>query len=206
MTDAVDRYRCRGWGNGSPPPWRATRALGELSAIDQAVYCAIAATPSPTLDPSFRRLSAAADHAKLWLAIAGALALVPGRSRQAAVLGLTSVGLASATANLAAKPALRRHRPDRASATVPRDRRRVHMPASASLPSGHAASAFAFASAVGDALPLTALPLRLLAAAVAYSRVHTGVHYPADAVTGSLIGTGTAVAVRHLTRTRWRTR
>lgn len=204
MTDAVDRHRRRGWGNSSPPPWRATRALGELSAIDQAVYRAITATPSPTLDPSFRRLSAAADHAKLWLAIAGALALVPGRSRQAAVLGLTSVGLASATANLAAKPALRRHRPDRASATVPRDRRRVRMPASASLPSGHAASAFA--SAVGDALPLTALPLRLLAAAVAYSRVHTGVHYPADAVTGSLIGTGTAVAVRHLTRTCWRTR
>src|SRR5512135_2949007 len=203
MADPVDRHRRRGWGNGSPPPWRATRALGELAAIDQAVYHTIAATPSPTLDASFRRLSAAADHAKLWLAIAGVLALGPGRSRQAAVLGLTSVGLASATANLAAKPALRRRRPDRASATVPRYRR-VRMPASTSLPSGHAASAFA--SAVGDALPLTALPLRLLAAAVAYSRVHTGVHYPADAVTGSLIGTVTAVAVRHLTRTRWRTR
>lgn len=195
MTDAVDRHRRRGWGNGSPPPWRATRVLGELAAIDQAVYRAIAATPSPTLDTSFRRLSAAADHAKLWLAIAGMLALVPGRSRQAAVLGLTSVGLASATANLAAKPALQRRRPDRDSATVPRYRR-VRMPASTSLPSGHAASAFAFASAVGDALPLTALPLRLLAATVAYSRVHTGVHYPADAVIGSLIGTVSATAVR----------
>lgn len=205
MTDAVDRHRRQGWRNGSPPPWQAARALGELAAIDQAVYRAIAATPSPTLDTSFRRLSLAADHAKLWLAIAGALALGPGRSRQAAVLGLTSVGLASATANLAAKPALQRRRPDRASATVPQDRR-VRMPASTSFPSGHAASAFAFASAVGDQLPLTSLPLRLLAAAVAYSRVHTGVHYPADAVTGSLIGTVTAVAVRHLIRTRWRTR
>src|SRR5512135_2040508 len=205
MTDAVDRYRRRGWRNGSPPPWRATRALGELAAIDQAVYRAIAATPSPTLDTSFRRLSAAADHAKLWLAIAGVLALGTGRSRQAAVLGLTSVGLASATVNLAAKRALRRRRPDRASAAVPQ-RRRIRMPTSTSFPSGHAASAFAFASAVGDQLPLTSLPLRLLATAVAYSRVHTGVHYPADAVTGSLIGTVTAVAVRHLTRTRWRTR
>jgi len=40
------------------------------------------------------------------------------------------------------------------------------------------------------------LPLRLLAALVAYSRVHTGVHYPGDVVVGALIGgaAGTAVA------------
>ena len=52
------------------------------------------------------------------------------------------------------------------------------MPRSTSFPSGHSASAFAFATAVGDELPLAWLPLHALAAAVTYSRVHTGVHYP----------------------------
>ena len=34
-----------------------------------------------------------------------------------------------------------------------------------------------------------------MAAAVAYSRVHTGVHYPSDAVAGALIGEGTGQTV-----------
>jgi membrane-associated phospholipid phosphatase len=33
---------------------------------------------------------------------------------------------------------------------------------------------------------------------VAYSRVHTGVHYPSDAVVGSLIGSATGQAVAGL--------
>ena len=62
------------------------------------------------------------------------------------------------------------------------------MPDSTSFPSGHSASAFAFAGAVAGSLPVLAAPLRGLAAAVAYSRVHTGVHYPGDVVVGSLVG------------------
>ena len=69
------------------------------------------------------------------------------------------------------------------------------MPGSTSFPSGHAASAFAFAYAVGRHLPALAVPIRLLAAAVAYSRVHTGVHYPGDVVIGSVTGAGTAAMV-----------
>ena len=56
------------------------------------------------------------------------------------------------------------------------------MPISTSFLSGLSASAFAFAIAVGAFLPGLGVPLRFLAAGVAYSRVHTGVHYPGDAV------------------------
>jgi undecaprenyl-diphosphatase len=63
------------------------------------------------------------------------------------------------------------------------------MPRSRSLPSGHAASAFAFATGVGHVLPTDASFLRALAALVAYSRVHTGVHFPGDVILGSLLGT-----------------
>ena len=62
------------------------------------------------------------------------------------------------------------------------------MPTSTSFPSGHSASAFAFASAVGKEIPVISVPLRGLAGAVAYSRVHTGVHYPTDVIIGSIIG------------------
>jgi membrane-associated phospholipid phosphatase len=163
------------------------------------VYRAIAATPSPSLDLVLSRLSSAADHSKLWFAVAGALALKPGRPRRAAVLGVASIGLASATANLVGKGLLRRARPDRAGVNVPAGRK-VRMPGSTSFPSGHSASAFAFATAVGDELPLAWLPLHAVAAAVTYSRVHTGVHYPGDVLVGSLMGTGAAVAVRYTGR------
>jgi undecaprenyl-diphosphatase len=45
---------------------------------------------------------------------------------------------------------------------------------------------------VGHVLPAAAAPLRGLAALVAYSRVHTGVHYPGDVVAGSLLGAALA--------------
>ena len=71
------------------------------------------------------------------------------------------------------------------------------MPTSHSFPSGHAASAFAFASAVGRVLPAEGIPLHALATAVAYSRVHTGVHFPGDVVLGAVIGTVVAQATTH---------
>jgi undecaprenyl-diphosphatase len=80
------------------------------------------------------------------------------------------------------------------------------MPKSRSLPSGHSASAFAFATGVGQVLPREASALRVLAAAVAYSRVHTGVHYPGDVVLGSLLGTTLAQTTTHALERRRATR
>ena len=48
--------------------------------------------------------------------------------------------------------------------------RRARVPGSSSFPSGHAASAFAFATGVGSVLPVEAIPIRALASLVAYSR------------------------------------
>ena len=46
-------------------------------------------------------------------------------------------------------------------------------------------------------LPPAAIPLRALAALVAYSRVHTGVHYPGDVVAGALMGATLAQLTTH---------
>ena len=166
--------------------------------MDRAVYGAVAATPTPSLDEPLRRLSNAANNSGLWLAIAGGLGVTGGGvGRRAAVRGVVAIGLTSALVNRAVKAAWSRQRPDRAGAGVPR-RRTVPMPASTSFPSGHAASGFAFAAAIGRDQPWLGLALRFLAAAVAYSRVHTGVHYPGDIVVGALIGEGAGQAVAGL--------
>jgi undecaprenyl-diphosphatase len=161
--------------------------LSDLRAIDGALYAAVAATPTPTLDRALRRLSHAADHSKISLTVAAGLALRPGRPRRAALTGVGAVALASAAANLFGKRMVHRPRPDREMARVVVDRH-VPMPKSASFPSGHTASATAFATAVGVVLPPAAVPLSALAVAVGYSRVHTGVHYPGDVAAGAVLG------------------
>ncbi|MGH2816287.1 MAG: phosphatase PAP2 family protein, partial [Actinomycetota bacterium] len=147
------------------------------------------------LDLPVRRLSGAADKSRIWLAIAAVVAVTGGRrGRRAALEGVAAIAVTSATVNLGLKPIARRRRPDRAQPAL-FEGRHVPMPRSASFPSGHAASAFAFAYAVGRHLPVLTVPIRLLAVAVAYSRVHTGVHYPGDVVIGSVAGAGTAAMV-----------
>ena len=167
----------------------------QLQALDAAIYAAVAATPTPTFDRALGALSRAADHSKLWMAAASVLAAAGGPGgRRAAASGVASLGVTSAIVNIGLKPLGRRGRPDRAGAAVPVTRH-VSMPLSTSFPSGHSASAFAFASGVGASLPVAAMPLRALATLVAYSRVHTGVHYPADVVAGSVLGGAIAPVV-----------
>ena len=183
---------------GGPVRLRMAVGLRELGAVDQAIYSAIAATPTPSLDEPLRRLSNAANNSRLWLAIAAGLAVTGGQAgRRAAVRGTLAIGVTSALVNLDVKSLWSRRRPDRASAGVP-EQRDVRMPASPSFPSGHAASAFAFASAIGRDQPWLGFALRVLATAVGYSRVHTGVHYPGDVVAGALIGASTGQAVAGL--------
>ncbi|MGY1606736.1 MULTISPECIES: phosphatase PAP2 family protein [unclassified Geodermatophilus] len=185
---------------GPPPgeaPARATavRLLRDLGRIDRALYRAVAGTRTPALDRPVRRLSRLADFSRLWMAVAGVMALAGGRTgRRAAAAGLTAVAVDSAVVNAGFKLAARRRRPDRDLAGVP-EARWVPMPHSASFPSGHTASGFAFATAVAQIVPAAAAPLRTLAAAVGYSRVHTGVHYPADVVIGAMIGVAVGEAV-----------
>lgn len=186
MTDDTDP------GAASTAPDRGTdyaRSLvGELSRVDRAVYGAIADTPTPLLDEPMRRLSNAANFSKLWIGIAAGTALVGGRrGRRPAVTGLVAIGVTSAVVNQGVKRMAHRARPDRTGEDVPEERY-VHMPESTSFPSGHSASAFAFANSVGALVPALSIPLHFLAGAVAYSRVHTGVHYPGDVIIGSLIG------------------
>jgi len=61
-----------------PVRQRAAAGLHELGAVDQAIYMAVAATPTSSLDEPLRRLSDAANNSVLWLAIAAGLGAVGG--------------------------------------------------------------------------------------------------------------------------------
>jgi undecaprenyl-diphosphatase len=69
-----------------------------------------------------------------------------------------------------------------------------------SMPSGHAATsaagAVALALLVGRALPwLVTVGLGVLAAAIAFSRVYVGVHYPLDVLAGAAVGAAVSTAI-----------
>jgi membrane-associated phospholipid phosphatase len=190
----------------APATLRATAVaiLRELGQVDLAVYRAVAGSATPTLDRPMRRLSAAANWSRLWLMIGGGMAVAGGRAgRRAAAAGLLALAVDSAVVNVGLKVPARRRRPDRDSAGVPTIRR-VPMPASASFPSGHTASGFAFTNAVAHVLPAAAGPLGMLASTVGYSRIHTGVHYPGDVIIGAVIGTAVGEAVGWQMRRRCR--
>jgi undecaprenyl-diphosphatase len=166
----------------------AVRGLRTLGRWDRAVYAQVAEMSTPALDAPLRRLSHFANHSKPWFAVAAVLALVGGpRGRQAATTGVAAIGVTSLVVNQPMKLAGDRPRPDREGAGVPEERW-VRMPTSSSFPSGHSASAVAFAVAVGDVFPALRWPLRVAGSVVAFSRVYTGVHYPGDVAAGVLSG------------------
>jgi undecaprenyl-diphosphatase len=169
-------------------PSRAVRVLRRLGRLDRAVYRSVAEMSTPLLDRPLRRVSDFANFSKPWLLIAAALALFGGpRGRRAAVTGVAAIGVTSFVVNQPMKLAGERRRPDRTQLGVP-ESRWVPMPSSTSFPSGHSASAAAFAVSVGEVMPKLRRPMRAAAAVVAFSRVYTGVHYPGDIVVGAAVG------------------
>ncbi|MFF7726700.1 phosphatase PAP2 family protein [Streptomyces sp. NPDC008001] len=138
----------------------------------------------------------AAEHTKVWWAIALALAAAGGsRGRRAATAGLAAMGAAELLSNGVIKPLLRRRRPP--EELIPHDGP-DDRPDSSSFPSGHTAAAAAFTTAVARIWPgagaLCAVPAVLIAA----ERVHSGAHYPSDVAAGAVVGAAGACLTRRL--------
>src|SRR3954469_14924003 len=171
--------------------------LGERArAVDQRLFASAASWHNPALDAVLPRVTRFADHGVLWMGIAAGLALSGRSGRRAAARGMLSLGMSSAVVNGPAKWVFRRGRPD--LEIVPALRQLRRQPTTSSFPSGHSASAAAFATGVTLQWPAVGVPVSVLATAVAYSRVHTGVHYPSDVLAGAALGAGAAVLVRRI--------
>jgi membrane-associated phospholipid phosphatase len=59
-----------------------------------------------------------------------------------------------------------------------------------SFPSGHVSDYFALATVYALKYPKLTIPLAIIGAGVAYSRVYLGKHYPTDALAGAALGIG----------------
>ncbi|AUG29625.1 phosphatase PAP2 family protein [Microbacterium sp. PAMC21962] len=174
---------------GDTRRWRSVRR--QVDALDVATFTAIAGTRSPILDGAMPPLTRAADRSVLWMGVAALLAATGRpRARRAAVRGLAAIGLTSLLANQVSKRLHRRPRP--AITQVPVQRLAHRIPASTSFPSGHSASAMAFAAAASAESPILTVPLRMLAGLVGFSRVATGAHYPSDVAAGFALGEAVA--------------
>ena len=78
----------------------------------------------------------------------------------------------------------------------------VSLPHSSSFPSGHATMSFACATVLSALVPRASPAFVALAAAIAYSRLYLGVHWPGDVVAGAALGIATALLLLEATRQR----
>lgn len=141
------------------------------------------------------KLSRAANNSLLWALIAALMAGFGGRrGKRAAGRGIASILITSLTVNQGIKRVVRRPRPPLRN--VPAVRRLKSAPLTTSFPSGHAASAAAFTTAVMMEWRAAGRLIAPIAGLVAYSRVYVGVHYPGDVIVGAGAGAGIAELTR----------
>ncbi|WKD34614.1 bifunctional phosphatase PAP2/diacylglycerol kinase family protein [Streptomyces xanthophaeus] len=172
---------------------------GAFARWDRRLFDEVAQRHWPGADRVLPRLGRAANHGVLWGGAAAAIAVFGSAgARKAAVRGVASLALASATINTVGKWSVRRRRP--LLEGVPLTRQLATQPQTTSFPSGHSASAFAFATGVALASPGWGAVLAPVAASVAFSRVYTGVHYPSDVLVGASLGVAAGFVVRRLAR------
>jgi undecaprenyl-diphosphatase len=160
-------------------------ALEAVLELDAWLRAWIATHHAPLLDEVMVAVTVAGGAGRIWLAAALVAAMLrPARAAAAWRLAL-AIGLTGLMTDRVIKPNVGRVRPFDAVADV---RVIAVRPATYSFPSGHAANAFAGALALGRVVPAARPAWWLLAAAIGFSRVYVGVHYPLDVLGGAMLG------------------
>jgi membrane-associated phospholipid phosphatase len=176
----------------------AALATGLLSStelgnrVDHWLFRSVNRERGPGTDRIFRGIT---ELGSIWTPIGAAGVLAAAGRRRAAARGL-----AAASAAWLAGQGLKRlfDRPRPYVADPDGVRLLAQPPRGTSWPSSHPAVLLAFVTVAGRDLELSVAArkaLRGLAAAVGISRIHVGVHYPADVVGGLLLGQAVADAV-----------
>jgi len=138
----------------------------------------------------FVGLSAIGYFGAVWIVLAVAISLATRRNVGFPVLLTASIVWSADLLALAIKAGVERRRP---SLSVPQADPLLGA-GGWSFPSGHAATAFAGAVSLTYLWRRGAPLFFLLAAAIAFSRVYVGVHYPGDVLAGAALGTAVGLA------------
>jgi undecaprenyl-diphosphatase len=136
----------------------------------------------PALERAVVVYTTAGEFGALWIAIALAGARLD-RDRRSAWLVAGALVPTSLCANAVLKRIVRRQRP-RLHGLEPLGR----APSTPSFPSGHAATSFTAAVAIGAVAPCTRTPLVAAAILMSLTRPYLGVHYPSDVLAGAVLG------------------
>lgn len=105
--------------------------------------------------------------------------------RKVGILCLLALFLTTIVGELILKNIFQRPRP---FTVMPNVQLLIAKPSSYSFPSGHAASSFAAAGILSNQIKKWSIPVFILAALIAFSRIYLYVHYPLDVIGGILLG------------------
>jgi undecaprenyl-diphosphatase len=137
----------------------------------------------------------------VWIALAFGLAAWT-RRRLVGVVALTALAVwSSDLIALGVKAATDRRRPFE---VIPEPEPVLTSVVGSSFPSGHAATSFAGAVILAFLVGRVVPALLILAAAIAFSRVYVGVHYPSDVLAGAALGAAVSLALAGALRLRRR--
>ena len=135
------------------------------------------------------------DSGWFWIALS-LLLMVPRRTRWIGITSLAAIVIGALITNVTLKNLVARTRPYE---VVEGLALLIEKQSDYSFPSGHTCASFAAAGVYWRMLPKKfGIPLVILAAMIAFSRLYVGVHYPTDVLAGLLIGLFAAWAARHM--------
>ncbi len=178
------------------------KRMSPVQAADANLFIAVNKLPRHwVFTRLMRTVSTLGWHGAAWVVGALALAGLDGRRGRSAALEMTPALLVTnALVERVIKKYFRRRRP---FITLVQALVVGRKPGSWSFPSGHSATSFACASALGRKYPRRRALFYSLASVVGFSRVYLGHHYPLDVLSGASIGEGLSRVVVAVVR-RWR--
>ncbi len=168
-----------------------------LAELDRDLFTWVVEHRAPPFDWLFVGLSAIGQAAIVWIALAPVLALWARKPVVFTTLVTAATVWTADLVTVGLKAVFDRERPYEVVTTADP---LLRWDVSSSLPSGHAATSAAGALILAYLLGRGAWLLALLAAAIGFSRVYVGVHYPLDVLVGAAIGVAVAAASAALVR------